>query len=140
MTRRLILAACASAFSGCLLAQPTPAKTPPVALKGTDPVSYFNPGKPEKGSPSVTFDFDDARYQFSSPKNRDLFAANPDRYAPQFAGLCATGIAYGKKAEADPNIFVVRDGKLYIFGDAEVREMVEKDPSLLGKAHSRWRK
>jgi YHS domain-containing protein len=115
-----------------------PAKAPPVALKGNDPVSYFDPGKPAKGDSTINFDFDDTRYLFSSQKNRELFAANPDHYAPQFRGLCTTGLSMGVKTEADPNVFLVKDGKLYVFLDTESRAMAEKDPTLLKKAHQAW--
>lgn len=113
-------------------------KAPPVALKGNDPVSYFNPGRPAKGASKINYDFDESRYLFSSAKNKELFAANPDRYAPQFSGLCATGLSMGMKSEADPNVFLVRDGKLYVFSSVEAREMVEKDPALLKKAQEAW--
>jgi YHS domain-containing protein len=119
-------------------AQSSPAKAPPVALKGYDPVSYFDPGKPVKGTSTINYDFDGTRYLFSSQKNRELFAANPDRYSPQFRGLCTTGVSMGVKAEADPNVFLVKDGKLYVFGSTEDLAMVEKDPMLLKKAHQAW--
>ena len=139
--KRLFLAALGVCLSALAFAQSTPtAKAPPVALKGTDPVTYFNPGKPAKGSSANSYDFDDARYYFSSAKNKELFAANPDKYAPQFTGLCATGLSMGAKAEADPNVFTVQDGKLYVFSSAEARDMVKKDPTLLKKAHQTWSK
>src|SRR5260221_10656579 len=112
--------------------------SPPVALKGNDPVSYFNPGRPAKGASKISYDFDQSRYLFSSAKNKELFAANPDRYAPQFSGLCATGLSMGAKAEADPNVFLVQDGKLYVFSSVEARQMAEKDPMLLKKAQGAW--
>ncbi len=112
--------------------------SPPVALKGNDPVSYFNPGRPAKGASKISYDFDQSRYLFSSAKNKELFAANPDRYAPQFSGLCATGLSMGAKAEADPNVFLVKDGKLYVFSSVEARQMAEKDPMLLKKAQEAW--
>lgn len=112
--------------------------SPPVALKGNDPVSYFNPGRPAKGAAKISYDFDESRYLFSSAKNKEQFAANPDRYAPQFSGLCATGLSMGAKAEADPNIFLVKEGKLYVFSSVEARQMAEKDPALLKKAQEAW--
>lgn len=113
-------------------------KAPPIAIKGIDPVTYFNPGRPARGASKISYDFDESRYLFSSAKNKELFAADPERYAPQFSGLCATGLSMGMKAEADPNVFMVKDGKLYIFSSVEAREMVQKDPTLLGKAHEAW--
>ena len=122
-----------------IVAVPAQAQSsPPVALKGNDPVSYFNPGRPAKGTGKISYDFDQSRYLFSSVKNKEQFAANPDRYAPQFSGLCATGLSMGMKSEADPNVFLVKDGKLYVFSSIEARQMVEKDPTLLDKARESW--
>ena len=110
------------------------------ALKGHDPVAYFVDGRPVKGTPSIAYDFDDSHYQFSKPKHRELFAANPDRYAPQFTGLCTVGMAKGMKAEADPSVWKIVDGRLYVFSSVQAREQVEKDPSLLAKAHQVFKK
>ena len=106
-----------------------------VMLKGHDPVAYFTEGRPVKGSPQFAHDFDGDRYYFASAANRDKFAADPDRYAPQFGGYCATGIAFGKKAESDPTQWAIVEGKLYVFSSLEAREMAVKDPMLLKRAH-----
>jgi YHS domain-containing protein len=132
--RRAILALMAATFSCAALAQSHASTAPPVAIKGYDPVSYFVDGRAIKGTASLAQDFDDSRYHFSSAKNRELFAANPARYVPQFGGLCAAGLADGSVVESDPTAFVVRDGKLYLFSAAKGVERVQKDPSLLTKA------
>lgn len=105
------------------------------ALKGHDPVAYFVDGRPVKGTPSIAYDFDDSRYHFSTPRHRELFAADPDRYAPQFTGLCTAGLAMGMKAEADPSVWKIVDGKLYVFSSVQAREKADKDPALFAKAH-----
>ena len=133
--RRAIVALLAASACSAALAQ-----SPPVAIKGYDPVAYFVEGRAAKGTASVAYDFDGYRYLFSSAKNRDLFAANPDRYVPQFASLCAAGLADGRKVEADPTAFVVQDGRLYLFEAARGVERVRKDPSLLTKAHEQYKK
>ena len=124
---------------GILFAAASFAQSPPVSLKGHDPVSYFTEGRPVKGQAKLNIDYDEARYLFSSQKNRDLFAASPERYTPQFSGLCTTGIALGVKAESDPSIFKIVDGKLYVFSSTEARAQVEKDPTLLAKAQQHAR-
>ena len=133
--RRTILAFIAAWFSGAALAQSNAGGVPPVAIKGYDPVAYFVESRPVKGMASIAYDFDGSRYYFSSAKNRELFAAKPDRYTPQFAALCAAGLADGRIVESDPTAFVVRDGKLYLFQAAKGVERVRQDPSLLTKAH-----
>jgi YHS domain-containing protein len=132
--KKIILALAAACLSSSLLAQ-----SPPVSLKGHDPVSYFTDGRPVKGSAGINYDFDEARYLFSSQKNRERFASSPERYTPQFAALCATGMSMGMKAEADPSVFKIIDGKLYVFSSLQAREKMEKDPSLLAKSHQNWK-
>jgi len=133
---KLILALAAACFSGLLFAQSKPAA---VSLQGHDPVSYFTDGRPVKGSAGISYDFDDARYLFFSQKNRERFASSPDRYTPQFTGLCATGMAYGVKAQADPTVWKIVDGKLYVFSSAQAREKFEQDASLLAKSQENWK-
>ena len=134
----VFLAAAGLVFGGSSFAQPGGSKGPAVGLKGIDPVSYFNPGKPANGASAINYEFDDVRYLFVSQKNRETFAANPERYSPQFGGLCATGLSLGMKAEADPRIFKIVDGKLYVFSSTDARDMAEKDPALLKKAQQAW--
>lgn len=128
-----------SCFAAQALGQSSTDDAPRVAIKGYDPVAYFVEGRPVKGLPAFAYDFDDSRYYFSSAKNRGLFSANPDRYAPQFAGLCAAGLADGRIVESDPTAFVVSNGRLYLFQAAKGTERVLKDPSLLSKAHRQHR-
>jgi YHS domain-containing protein len=137
--RQLLLLGVLILGSQAALAQ-SAASALPVALKGYDPVSYFNPGKPARGATASYVDFDESRFLFSSQRNHDLFASNPDKYSPQFSGLCATGLAMGMKVEADPNVFKVIDGKLYVFSSTEALEMALKDPTLLKKGHESWSK
>src|SRR5262245_37435459 len=92
------------ALSAVALAQPR------VAIKGYDPVAYFSDSKPVKGDPAISYDWDEARYLFANASNRATFAAAPEKYAPQFAGLCATGLAFGQKVEADPQAWKIVDG------------------------------
>ncbi|MBI5909084.1 MAG: YHS domain-containing protein [Betaproteobacteria bacterium] len=110
-----------------------------VALKGHDTVAYFTEKRPVMGSAQNGYVWDGSRYLFSSVKNREAFAANPDRYAPQFSGLCATGLSMGMKTAADPNVWKIVDGKLYVFSSVEAKQMVDKDPALLARSHQTWK-
>lgn len=102
-----------------------------VVLKGHDPVAYFTAGRPVKGSPQFSYDWDGSRYYFASSKNRDLFVANPDRYAPSYGGYCTGSMARGVRAEADPEAWVISDGRLFVFGDVKFKEIAQKDPKWL---------
>ena len=128
----LVLVAFPAAAS---FAQSNASASPAVALKGHDTVAYFTEKRPVMGTDQNGFAWDGSRYLFSSAKNRDAFAANPDRYTPQFGGLCATGVGMGAKTAADPNVWKVVDGKLYVFSSIEAKEAMDKDPTLLTNAH-----
>ena len=102
-----------------------------VVLQGHDPVAYFTVGKPTKGDPRFSYDWDEGRYHFASAKHRDMFAAAPEKYAPQFGGYCTGSMARNVRNEADPEGWVIRDGKLYVFGAAKWKDVAEKDPAYL---------
>jgi hypothetical protein len=113
-----------------------------LVLRGYDPVAYFTEGKPVKGDPSFRYDWDDGRYQFANAKHRDMFAAAPDRYAPQFGGYCTGSMSRAVQNEGDPDAWIIRDGKLYVFGDVKFKEIAERDatylPSKIPDATRNW--
>ena len=51
-------------------------------------------------------------------RHRDLFKADPVRYAPQFETFCAVSLARGEVHEASPEYWLIIDDKLYLFGKA----------------------
>ena len=85
-----------------------------LAIKGYDTVSYFTKGAPTKGSDKYTAAFNGAVYQFSSANNRDLFQANPSKYAPQYGGFWAMGVALNKKLDTDPTAWHIRGDKFFL--------------------------
>ena len=50
------------------------------------------------------------------PANQALFDAKPSAYLPQYGGYCANGIAFGIPWGGNAEDFLLRDGRLYIFG------------------------
>lgn len=118
LTRRSFVSATVAAvfYGGAAAAQNvTPSAATRVALKGYDPVSYFTDAKPEQGSAEFSFAFDDTTYWFKNAEHRAKFAADPEHYAPQFDGFCAVQLSRGLKVEADPEVWTITDGKLYVF-------------------------
>jgi len=87
-----------------------------LAIRGYDPVAYFTLQRATPGVARFEYDWDEHRWQFSSAQNLDLFKADPVRYAPQFASFCAVALARGEVLEANPEYWLISDGKLYLFG------------------------
>jgi len=88
----------------------------PLAIKGYDPVAYFILGKPTQGLPEIEYEWDEHVWRFSSAEDRELFKADPARYAPQFGNYCAMALAKGEIVVADPENWLISDGKLFVFG------------------------
>jgi len=98
------------------------------AIGGTDPVAYFTQGKPVAGSDEFTAVYDDVTWKFASAENRDLFEANPEKYAPQFGGFCAFGAGKGFKVPVVAEAWQIIDGKLYLNNSLKVQERFDQNP------------
>ena len=110
-----------------------------VAIKGYDTVAYFTNGQPTRGSSEFVFTWNGARWQFASADHRDMFAANPERYAPQFGQFCSMGLALGKRAIADPEVWKIVDDKLYLYFSRGARDKFQQDaPKNLKEAEANW--
>jgi YHS domain-containing protein len=138
MLRRTILQGLALS---ALLVMPALAQgTQPLVLKGYDPVAYFTDGKPVQGVVEYEMVFDGQRYRFANAQHRDLFKANPDKYAPQFSGLCAMNLSRGVKRESDPHNWVISNGNLYVFASETGQQNFMKDTAgYTAKANSEWK-
>jgi hypothetical protein len=117
-----------------LVVQDTGAAEPRLALKGYDPVAYFAEGRPVLGKEEFEYAWDEVRYRFASDGNMSTFRDDPDRYAPQFAGSCAMGMSKGVKLEADPENWLILDGRLFVFYSADARARFKTDAKTLATA------
>ncbi len=97
------------------------------AIKGYDPVAYFTDRAPVKGNKQITLEWQGANWYFASTEHRDLFAAEPEQYAPRYGGYCAYAAAFNKIAGIDPDEWTIVDGKLYLNYSARVQKKWLKD-------------
>jgi YHS domain-containing protein len=110
-----------------------------VALRGHDPVAYFSENKPVKGLAEHKAEHQGSTFYFASKANRDAFVADPARYAPQYGGFCAFGMASGYKAATDPAAFSIVEGKLYLNYNRDVQKQWSADkPGFVAKADRSW--
>ena len=133
LTSLLLVVVAASAFAGEYFERDG------VAISGYDPVAYFSEMKPVKGSPDFHAEYHGSTFYFSTAANRDRFAANPDKFAPQYGGYCAFGTAKGYKAVIDPAAFTVVEGKLYLNYSEAVRSKWKSNiPGYVRTADANW--
>ena len=144
ITRRALVA------TALMLAAPLTAQAAPeiytgllssTAVGGYDPVAYFTDGKPVAGKSGITHQWKGATWRFANEKNRGLFKASPEKYAPQYGGYCAWAVSQGYTAKGDPKYWKVVGGKLYLNYDASVQQNWEKDiPGHIASANRNWPK
>lgn len=113
-----------------------------VALRGFDPVAYFTSGSPVSGSDEFTYQWGDATWRFANAENKQRFAEDPRKYAPQFGGFCAFAVSKGFTADPTPEAWHIEDGKLFIFADQNVRDEWVKTlgDGSLDKSEVNWSK
>jgi YHS domain-containing protein len=56
------------------------------AIKGYDPVAYFEEGGPVKGTEEYSFEWKGAKWLFASKEHLESFMENPEKFAPQYGG------------------------------------------------------
>jgi YHS domain-containing protein len=109
------------------------------AIEGYDPVAYHTAGQPMEGSSDFEHEWEGATWRFVSAENRDLFAADPEKYAPAYGGYCAYGVSQGYKPDIDPEAWSIVDDQLYLNLNKKIQARWEKDiPGYIAKADEIW--
>ena len=93
-----------------------------IAVRGYDTVAYFTLSKPVKGNQNFKSDWNGATWYFSSQDHKELFDADPVKYAPQYGGYCAYGIANDYVVKIDPAQWKIVDDKLYLNYDSNIQK------------------
>lgn len=110
-----------------------------VAVDGSDVVAYFTEGRPVSGSADFTHDWRGVTWRFASAANRDAFAADPARYAPQYGGYCAWAVSEGYTASTVPEAWKIVDGKLYLNYSRRIQRRWERDiPGRIAAGDKNW--
>ena len=110
-----------------------------VILKGYDPVAYFTQKKAVKGSLKYQTTYQGATYYFSSAADLATFKKSPSKYAPQYGGFCANGMANRRANDSDPTVFFVLKGKLYVCASSqEAKGFQSNAQANLKKADDNW--
>lgn len=112
-----------------------------LAIRGYDAVAYRTIEAATQGSPQYEYAWQGAKWLFVSAENRDRFAANPETYAPEYGGFCAWSMSQKNVMAADPEVWKVVDGKLYLIQNEMVKEVWEKSqPDLIKESNENWQK
>lgn len=129
ITRRTLLALIGATIASPALANRTEIYkgNNNVAVNGYDVVGYFTDESHVQGLPEFSTDWMGATWQFASAESRDMFAATPEAYAPQYGGYCAYAASKGALASTVPEAWTIVDGKLYLNFSLGVRDLWRRD-------------
>ena len=107
-------------------------------IRGYDPVAYFTEGEPMPGKEEFTYEWKGVTWRFASAEHRDLFAANPEQYAPQYGGYCAYAASLGWAETVDPTKWKIYEGKLYLNDPSAYERWLSDIPGYITKADKNW--
>ncbi len=137
----LVLAALASAAGTAAAVDPVFSTYLGGAIRGYDPVAYFTDGKPVKGKRAHRLEWKGATWSFASAKNKELFEADTEKYAPRYGGYCAWAVSQGYTASIDPDAWTIVDGALYLNYSLGVRAQWSQNiPDNIAKGNVNWPK
>jgi YHS domain-containing protein len=113
-----------------------------VILKGYDAVAFFEQGKPVKGNPAIKGTYQGATYLFASEADKDAFEKDSVKYAPQYGGFCAYGVAKGALDDfEDLFVFTIYKGRLYLCGNPGALEVFMTNiDSNIERADANWQR
>jgi hypothetical protein len=109
-----------------------------LALGGFDPVTYFLPQGPQPGRAGLETLWGGVAWRFSSEANLAAFKANPAAYAPRVGGYDAQAAALGRVVDSRPDIYLVRNDRLYLFRTDAGRARFLADPTLAARSEEAW--
>lgn len=104
-----------------------------LAIGGYDPLSYFISEKSEAGDERFQYLWHGVTWQFTSNANLLAFKRTPSVYAPRYAGYDAYAISKGILSQGLPSIWVIKQGKLYLFHNQVNRYLWQENRSALNK-------
>lgn len=98
-----------------------------VVLKGYDPVLLLE-GREQRGEDGISSTRGRFRYLFASAENKARFDSDPSRFSVR-GEMCTVM----PKVPASPDLFLVHDGKLFLFGSPQCVTSFKADPAAYFK-------
>lgn len=109
------------------------------AIHGYDTTAYFVKNAATQGSEVYAVSWHGATWRFASQEDADLFAANPEGYAPQFGGYCTRAASFKKLVPADPEVWRIYRNKLYMFAQpVGGKKFDQGQDAMIKKAQEYW--
>ena len=110
-----------------------------VALDGYDTTAYWQHGAVRLGLDAHVVDWRGAKWHFATLEHADMFAADPEKFAPQFGGFCTRAMSFKKIVNGDPQVWRIYEDHLYLFAQPVGGEKFDEgQDAMIAKAQAYW--
>ena len=110
-----------------------------VAIRGYDTRAYWTAGAARPGSAAHVVQWDGAPWHFADAEEARVFAADPAGSAPQFGGFCTRAMSMGRVVDSDPEVWRIRDGRLYLFAAPKGGRVFDGQAAeMIAQAQAHW--
>lgn len=115
-----------------------------VAIGGIDTVAYHAPNRTQEvqGQKDWTVEWMDAQWRFADEASMNKFAADPERYVPEFNGHCANALSLGEGlVKTDGTVWQFFGDRLFLFyAEKGLQRWQQGDQeAYLEQAEQAWR-
>src|SRR3989442_285463 len=109
------------------------------AILGYDAVAYFTDNRPVKGNPKFQSEYEGAKYFFASAEHKELFDANPAKYAPAYGGYCGYAASIDRLSPISPEGVQIINGRLILQHNKKATDKFNADQKgNILKADQNW--
>lgn len=117
------------------MARSRPTTSNTLGLRGYCPVCVLGSGAWMAGRPDLTSVYDGFVYRFPGDEQKQMFDANPDRYAPVLNGDSVVSYVKSQKRVPGKLEFAqIHDGRLYLFASEDERRAFQQSPGDYARA------
>lgn len=110
-----------------------------VEIAGYCPVAYVEAGRPVRGVRQHAVTYEGRTYWFVDAGAKKAYEARPERYLVAFRGWSVVELASGERRAADPQVFALHEGIIYLFSSEATRaRFLEAPESFVQRATQRW--
>ncbi len=110
------------------------------ALSGYCPVCYIAAGKAVKGTEKFKVSHEGQMYYFVNADAMKAFTGEPKKFLPAYDGKCAFCISKGKTADADPTVFMVHEGRIFLNASKDLEMKFKKNlKENVAAADMKWK-
>src|ERR1044072_7868106 len=120
----IALAVCAGSTARIVAQNSSPNADTTIPLEGLDPV-MLSQGKEVQGDMKYKVTRGQFQYLFANAENKATFEKDPTRYEIQLDGSCAR---MGAPTTGNPDLYLVHNGRIYIFGSEECQTLFKAAP------------